>query len=153
MPGLSGWGGGSDPAPKCRCLQCRQRTQGSCTSPVLSTSGRLWLGPAWSFSYLWSSQSSAITVSPRRSRWGAVGFAPAHSGACSGQPLRAHGVEISETLSCTARPGTAYFFLETGRGEAPLLPFSTLWEVFWKTEPYLTPGGSMRGVSPPRSQW
>lgn len=130
--GLSRWGGRSGPAPKCPCLRCRQWTRAGCPSTVSSTSGRLWLGSARSFSCLWSSPSSATTVSPRQNR----------GGKRSKQPLRGGGVQISGTPRCGAGPGTAPFFLEAGRGKAPPPPFSTLREDFWKPEPYPCPSGN-----------
>lgn len=62
-------GGGTRPAPKCR-LWCLQWPRRGWTSPVTSTSGRPWLGPARSFSCHWSSPSPATTVSPGAPRRG-----------------------------------------------------------------------------------
>lgn len=121
-----------------------QWTRAGCPSPVLSTSGRLWLGSARSFSCLWSSPSSATTVSPGQNR--------------GGKRPRTSRCLLRAALA--GRRGCAFWDSEThgsarhspflpggGSGEAPPPPFSTLREDFGKTEPSPSPSGS-RGCIP-----
>uniref|UniRef100_A0A5F9DHI5 T-cell surface glycoprotein CD8 alpha chain n=1 Tax=Oryctolagus cuniculus TaxID=9986 RepID=A0A5F9DHI5_RABIT len=116
VPGMvGGMGSVPGPAPKWH-LRSGQWTRGGWTSPVTSTSGRPWLGPARSFSYHWSSPSSATTVSPgvrvRRRLPGSFPPRLAPGGAC-----RELGWRFGEASpSCLAGPRAARF--------APLFPRS-----------------------------